>query len=311
MADRVLISGVTGFVGRRLAAALHAAGHEVTGLSRDPLTARRRVPELAHAYTWLSDHGEPRHEAFEGKDVVVHLAGEPVAGRWTHPKKLAIESSRIEGTALLVEAIERCERRPRALVSASAIGFYGDRGEEELTESSGPGDDFLAKVCLGWEREARAAGAHRVRVVVLRIGLVLGREGGALEAMLPLFNLGLGGRLGRGAQWWSWIHIDDLVRVIRHAIDDSSMEGPVNAVAPAPVRQAELARTLGRVMHRPAFLPAPAFAVRLALGGFAAELLASRRVLPKRLLESDFELEHPELEGALRDALEHRTGWRA
>ncbi|MBN4049422.1 TIGR01777 family oxidoreductase [bacterium AH-315-N03] len=303
MGERVLISGVTGFVGRRLAAALHEAGHEVSGLSRDAVNAIKRVPELSHTYTWLSTHTEPQHEAFEDKDVVVHLAGEPVQGRWTAAKKRAIENSRIEGTARLVEAIEHCERRPRVLVSASAIGYYGNRGDEELTEKSEQGDDFLAKVCINWEREARVAGALRVRVVMLRIGIVMGPGGGALGAMLPLFKLGLGGRLGPGTQWWPWIHIDDLVRIIRYAIEDETMKGPVNAVAPTPVRQAEFTKTLGKVLHRPSFLPAPSFALKAILGGFGADLISSRRVLPARLLDSGFEFDHPELEGALTEAL--------
>ena len=300
---RMLISGVTGFVGRRLASSMAADGKEVTGLSRDAVQAHQAVPELKHAYAWASAHCEPQHEAFVGKKVVVHLAGEPVNGRWTHDKKRRIEQSRVEGTKRLVQAIERCRRRPEVLVSASAMGFYGDRGEEELTEESGKGDDFLARVCVGWEREAMAAEDLGVRVVCIRIGLVLGEGGGALDAMRPLFKLGLGGKLGPGTQWWSWIHVDDAVGIIRKAASDPSMSGAYNTVAPNPVRQAEFASALGKAMKRPAFLPAPAFAIKAALGEFAVELLASRRLVPERILEAGYEFEHPTLAGALEDVV--------
>ena len=202
----------------------------------------------------------------------------------------------------IVDAIERADPRPRTLICASAIGYYGDRGEETLTESSEPGDDFLARVCKGWEAEARRAGALGVRVVRLRIGLVMGDGGGALDAMLPLFKAGLGGRLGDGQQWWPWIHRDDVVGLVVHALETQTMQGVYNAVAPEPVRQGEFAKTLAEVLHRPAVVPAPAFAIKTVLGGFADELLASRRVVPERTLESGFAYRHTSLEEALREA---------
>ncbi len=290
---RVLVTGATGFVGRRVCASLLARGDSFVVVSRDPSRAQGAVPGAREVVA--------PGAAVTGADAVVNLAGEPVAGRWTAKKKQAIEASRVEGTARLVESIARVpeEQRPKVLVSASAIGLYGDRGEEILDESSREGDDFLARVCIGWEREAQKARALGVRVVLLRIGLVMGREGGALEAMQPLFAAGLGGPLGSGQQWWPWIHVDDLVSLVLFAIDREDLDGPLDGTAPTPVRQREHARVLGKVLRRPAFLPAPAFALRTMLGEFSVELLASRRVMPKRALELGYAFAHPELEPAL------------
>ncbi len=299
MAERVLITGVTGFVGRALAEALAGEGWEVHGVSRDPLGARAAVPALAAAR---------RPDDVDGAlltdfTAVVHLAGEPVAGRWTQAKKRRIEDSRVDGTRAIVDAIEAADPRPEVLVSASAMGFYGPRGEDELTEQEPPGDDFLAQVCVGWEREAMRAEGLGVRVVTPRIGLVLGPGGGALEAMLPLFKAGLGGRIGSGRQWWSWIHLDDLVRLIVSALKDDAMRGAYNAVAPEPIRQADFAKVLAKVLGRPAFVPAPAFALKAITGGFASELLASRRLLPTRARQAGFGFRHGDLEAALRTAV--------
>lgn len=299
---RILITGVTGFVGAPLAARLTAAGHTLVGLSRNAMSARQKVPALDHAHDWDGARGEVPDEALEGVDAVVHLAGEPVAGRWTNEKKRKIESSRVEGTRRVVDAIERAEPRPRVLVCASAIGYYGDRGEDVLPESTEPADDFLAEVCKGWEAEAQRAEGLGLRVVRLRIGLVMGDGGGALHAMLPLFKAGLGGRLGDGQQWWPWIHVDDVVGLIGHALDTEAVEGAYNAVSPEPVRQEEFAKTLAKVLHRPAVLPAPAFAIKTVLGSFAAELLASRRVVPERTLETGYAYRYTSLERALTDA---------
>ena len=302
MSQRILITGVTGFVGAPLAARLHETGHTLVGLSRNAVKARAKVPSLECAHDLDGARGGVSDDALHGVDAVVHLAGEPVAGRWTPEKRHKIESSRVEGTRRIVDAIERADPRPRTLICASAIGYYGDRGEETLTESSEPGDDFLARVCKGWEAEARRAGALGVRVVRLRIGLVMGDGGGALDAMLPLFKAGLGGRLGDGQQWWPWIHRDDVVGLVVHALETQTMQGVYNAVAPEPVRQGEFAKTLAEVLHRPAVVPAPAFAIKTVLGGFADELLASRRVVPERTLESGFAYRHTSLEEALREA---------
>jgi uncharacterized protein (TIGR01777 family) len=297
MTRRILITGATGFVGGHLCRSLAARGDAITVVSRDAARARKQVPSASDAVS----AGPDGTIAMGGVDAIVNLAGEPVAGRWTRAKREAIETSRIEGTRRLVRSIAKLDAasRPKVLVSASAIGLYGDRGEETLDESSPAGSDFLAKVCLGWEREAAAARELGVRVVPIRIGLVMGRDGGALQAMQPLFKAGLGGPLGSGQQWWPWIHIDDLIGLLLFALDRDDLDGPINATAPTPVRQREHARVLGAVLHRPAFLPALAFALRTMLGDFSVELLASRRVIPKRARELGYAFVYPELEPAL------------
>lgn len=308
MTDTILITGVTGLVGARLAGALASDGVRVAGVSRDPTGAQRRVPSLARAHAWTTDAPIPP-EALEGVRAIVHLAGESVAGRWTAAHKRAIRESRVEGTRRVVDAIAaRAPReRPRVLVSASAIGYYGDTGERDVIESDPPATgDFLAEVCVAWEREARRATELGVRVVTPRIGLVMARQGGALERMRPLFAAGLGGALGSGAQWWPWIHVDDVVGILRHAIDRDDLEGPVDATAPSPVRQREFAAVLARVMRRPALLPTPALALRAVLGEFADEVLGSRKVLPRRALETGYRFRFPELEPALADLLARR-----
>jgi uncharacterized protein (TIGR01777 family) len=291
------VTGATGLVGQALGHALRASGRDVAAFSRNP--SRLPVEQRKHARVW-----PPRVDEL-ALDGVVNLMGEPVAGRWTRAKKDAILSSRVEGTSRLVDAIESlpAARRPRVLVSASAIGYYGDRGDEVLTESSSVGSDFLADVCVQWEREAARAEALGVRTVMLRIGLVMSREGGALGAMLPAFRMGLGGAMGSGAQWWPWIHIQDLVDLLLFAIDRDEIRGPLNATAPEPARQRDFAKTLARVLGRPAFLPAPAFALRTALGAFSEELLASRRVVPTAAQNAHFSFRFTRLEDCLRDAL--------
>ena len=297
----VLISGATGFVGRALCERLGAAGHEVRAFSRSPRRAARSLPAV-ELFAWDAENEEPPPESLDGVDAIVHLAGEPVFGRWTRAKRQAIVSSRVDSTQRLVSAIARREQKPAVLICASAIGYYGDRGEQELTESAAPGDDFLAETSVAWERTAREAEQHGVRVVSLRIGVVLAPDGGALEQMLPPAKLGLGGPLGSGKQWWSWISRDDLLALIEFLLDNDA-SGPVNAVAPHPVRQREFARALGRVLHRPGFLPAPAFALKLILGGFSTELLSSKRVLPAAAERLGFRFQDPDLEPCLRRLL--------
>lgn len=296
-ASRIGVTGATGLVGQALTRSLERDGVEVAAFSRDP----KRLPtaQQRNARTWPP---RPEDVALDG---IVHLLGEPVAGRWTRAKKDAIRASRVDGTRRLVDAIEAlpAERRPRVLVSASAIGLYGDRGDEVLTETSSPGSDFLADVCVQWEREAARAESLGVRTVMLRIGLVMSREGGALGAMLPAFRMGLGGSMGSGAQWWPWIHIDDLVGLVRLALEREELRGPLNATAPSPERQRDFAKVLARVLGRPAFLPAPAFALRAALGAFSEELLASRRVLPESAQKAHFSFRFTRLEDCLRDAV--------
>jgi len=273
---KVAITGSSGFVGGALVQALRAAGDDVFAV--------------------------PRGTANTGDaEAIVNLAGAPIAVRWTERRKREIAASRVEGTRRLVEAIARSANPPRVFVSASAIGFYGDRGDEQLTEGSAGGTDFLAAVVHDWEA---AAAATRVRSVQLRFGIVLGPRGGALAKMLPPFRMGVGGRLGAGTQWMSWISLHDLVRVIRFAIDERALAGPVNAVAPHPVTNAEFTATLGRVLRRPAVIPVPAVALRALFGEMAGlTMLASQRVHPARLENAGFRFDDTSLEGALRREL--------
>ena len=299
---KVLVTGATGFVGRRLCETLHGRGDAVAVLSRDAEAAKRKVSAIETAYSWNPGDEPAPVESLAGVDAVVHLAGETVVGGWSEAKKHAIRYSRVIGTRNLVAGIAQAESKPKVMVSASAIGFYGDRGEEELTEQSTPGDDFLADISIAWEEEARKVESLGVRLARVRIGVVLGPGGGALGAMLLPFKLGAGGPLGSGHQWWSWIHRDDLVGLMLHLIDHD-LSGAFNGTAPAPARQKDFARTLGRVLHRPAFMPAPAFALKIAMGGFATELLSSKKVLPQATLASGYPFQHPDIEAALRNVL--------
>ena len=303
---RILVTGATGFIGRRLCQVLSQSGHDLVALSRNPDSARKRVPELAQAFAWNPTSDLRSLESLEGVDSVVHLAGEAVTGRWTARKREAIRASRVKGTRNLVEALSQSDSRPRSIVAASAIGYYGDRGDVELREDSASGDDFLADVCQAWEGESLRAEDLGIRVVQLRIGIVLGSGGGAMQAMLLPARLGLGGPLGSGRQWWSWIHLEDLVGAVRQCVEDEELQGPVNATAPNPSRQKDFAKALGRVLSRPAFLPAPAFMLKIALGGFAAELLSSKRVLPGRLRQAGFVFRLPELGSALEAVVQER-----
>lgn len=306
---KIVVTGATGFVGRPLVARLLENGHEVIAWTRDPERARASLPALCATDSW-QPHGATPPERLRGVDAVVHLAGESVAGsRWTEARKREIRSSRIDGSRSLVDAVATlpAAERPRALVSASAIGFYGDRGDEPLDESSAPGDGFLADVCRDWETEVARAGALGVRTVSIRIGVVLGKDGGALQAMLPPFRLGAGGRVGPGTQWMSWIHRDDLVALFVHAVEREDAAGIVNGVAPEPVTNADFTRELGRVLGRPTLVPVPAFALRVLLGEMAAIVLASQRVTPVRALAAGFAFRFPALGPALDDLLADPT----
>lgn len=300
---KTLITGATGLIGRHLTEVLSDA-HVLT---RDPDRARERLPAGRGVFGWADPQtGPPPAEAFAGVGAVVHLAGESVAeGRWTSAKKQRIRDSRVKMTRQLVEGMSACQDGPRTLICGSAIGIYGSRGDELLHEQSAPGEGFLAEVCLAWEAEARRAAEHGIRVVSLRTGIVLAEGGGALQKMLLPFKLGAGGRLGSGRQWMSWVHIDDVVGLIRHAATHAEVEGPLNAVAPNPRTNREFTKVLGRVLRRPTLFPAPGFGLRLMLGEMAGELLlASQRVAPRAALESGYAFEHPELEGALRAILD-------
>lgn len=292
---RFLISGASGLVGRNLSAFLRSQGHEI-------VTLVRRAPAQTNEVFWNPSKGELDPHALKAIDVVIHLAGANIAGaRWSRGQREAIWDSRINGTRTLVVALEQLRHRPFAVVAASAIGFYGNRGDEELDETSARGGGFLADVCEAWEHEVGVVEELGIRPVMLRTGMVLSPEGGALGSLLPLFRTGLGGRLGTGRQWVSWISIDDLVGAYYHAVLDQRCRGPVNAVSAEPVRQAEFAQTLGRVLGRPSVLPAPAFALRAALGEMANELLlASSKVAPSRLCEVNYRFRHEHLEDALR-----------
>lgn len=298
----VLVTGATGFIGRALVKALRARGDEVRALVRNPAAARAQLG--TDAFPW--DDGKPvPADAIEGVDAVVHLAGEGIADkRWTAARKKRLRDSRIDGTRHVVEAIAAASPRPKVLVSGSAIGFYGDVPEGDVTEGVSAGKDFLAEVCQAWEAEARKAESLGVRVVLLRTGIVLGAGGGALAKMLLPFKLGAGGPMGSGRQWMSWIHLDDEVGLVLHALDTAGVSGPVNATAPAPARNRDFARALGRALHRPAFAPAPGFALKLLLGEMAGVvLLTGQRVLPAKAEASGYAFRHPTLEGALKAAV--------
>ncbi len=291
----VLISGATGFLGGTLIPELEAGGHRVTRLTRSPKSA----DDLG----WDPEAGTI--DDLEGTDAVVHLAGESIAeGRWTPEKKRRILESRRKGTRLLSEAIAALSAPPSVMVSASAVGYYGDRGNELLTEESGPGSGFLAEVCRDWEAAAEPAREAGIRVVHPRVGIVLSTKGGALGATLPIFKLGLGGKVGSGRQYWSWVTLDDVVGAFVHALTNESVSGPVNVGSPNPLTNAEYTKVLGRVLNRPTIFPVPAPAARIVLGEVADELLlASQRMQPARLQETGYAFRHPDLEGALRHVL--------
>jgi len=293
---KLVIAGGTGLVGRALVAASPA--DEVVVLSR---RASIGTPKTV---VWDGASSGPWQNALEGADAVVNLAGESVAdGRWTAARKKILTDSRINATRALVAAISAAKKRPRVFVSASAVGFYGDRADEPLDENAKPGSGFLARLCQEWEKEARVAEPLGVRTVVLRIGVVLSKEGGALAKMTPLFKTGFGGPLGGGGQWMSWIDAEDLAALIRHAIA-SELSGPVNATAPEPATNRDFSGTLGSVLFRPAILPAPAFALRLILGEMSEMLLGGQKVLPKKALASGFVFKHPSVDAALRHCLQ-------
>ncbi len=298
---RILIGGTSGLIGSALVPRLAERGHDVVRL------VRAGGADLAGTAPWDPDRGILDPTRLRGIDAVVHLGGVSIAsGRWTTERKQAILESRVRSTLLLAERIASTPAadRPRAFVVASATGYYGHRGEEALPETSAQGDGFLANVCRAWEEAASPAVRAGTRVAQPRIGMVLGREGGALEAMLLPFRLGLGGPIGNGRQWWPWISLDDVAGVLVRLIEDETMSGAVNAVAPEAVTSAVFARALGRTLHRPAILPAPAFALRLLLGEMAdALLLASTKAVPERLSHAGFEFRHPRLDDALRAAL--------
>ncbi len=296
---KILVSGASGMIGSRLVDFLTDNDHEVIRLVRD------KSRESGGTIFWDPVSAIIEKEKLEGLRAVVHLAGENIVGRWTPAKKGRIRDSRLVPTRFLSEVLAGLHSPPAVMVSASAIGFYGDRGRERLDEWSDPGAGFLSGVCQEWEGATETAVRGGIRVAILRIGVVLSREGGALKQMIPVFKLGVGGRIGSGDQYWSWIAMDDVVGAIHHAITTDSLRGPVNTVAPAAVTNRDFTRALGRALSRPTLFPLPAFAARLALGEMANDLLlASARVEPVKLKESGYTFQFPELDAALRCLLD-------
>lgn len=297
----VTLTGATGLLGRELVQHLLAAGHQLRVLSRSP---RAGLPSGVELFLWDTLKAPPPLAALSGADAVIHLAGEPIAQRWTPAVKKALATSRIDSTRLLVEALSALPERPRILLSASAIGIYGDRGDENLTEASSPGQGFLPQLSLDWEAQANLARGLGLRVNLLRTGIVLSPQGGALAQMLPPFRLGVGGRLGSGAQWMSWIHIRDWCRAVSFLLDSTQESSAVNLTAPAPVSNATFTSTLGRVLHRPALLPVPQFALEWIFGEMSQIVLGSQRVLPAWLETQGFTFQFRELAPALRELLQ-------
>jgi uncharacterized protein (TIGR01777 family) len=300
---KIVVAGASGLVGSALVPALRAQGHDVRRLVR-------RAPKVEDEIAWDPARGELERERFAGTQVVINLAGENLAsGRWTAARRERIRRSRIEATRTLVAAMAAADPRPAVLINASAVGFYGDRGDAVQTETSGKGEGFLADVCEAWEAEAARATESGARVAYLRFGVILAAQGGALAKMLPVFRLGLGGRLGSGRQWMSWITLTDVVAAIGHVVHDTRAAGAINAVAPGAVTNRDFTQALGTVLHRPVVFPIPAWALRAAVGqGMADEaLLGSTRATPQRLNELGFTFQHPTIDEALAAVLKRPT----
>lgn len=303
---RILVSGSTGFVGTALIESLQRQNHTVARLRRPATRKNGAAASRGETVAWDPVAGTFDAAAAEGSDALVHLAGASIAdGRWNASRKQLLRTSRIDATRHLISALGKLQRPPRVIVGASAIGYYGDRGEESLTESSAPGNGFLADVCREWEAELSRGAAFGARVVIVRFGIILAAHGGALAKMVTPFKLGVGGRLGDGQQWMSWITLAETVNSIQFALSTPDLNGPVNVVAPNPARNADFTRALAKTLHRPALFPAPAFALRLALGEMAdALLLSSQKVAPSKLAAAGYVFRQPDLAGALAEVFQ-------
>lgn len=296
---KILITGATGLIGRALQKSLKNEGHDL-------LLASRSGPKSANQIKWTVETGFSEPEKLENLDAVIHLAGESISAlRWTEAKKAAIRDSRVLGTRSVVNAIAGLRHKPKVFISGSATGIYGDRGDDTMNESSKPGGTFLAEVCKEWEAESCRAEGLGLRTVLLRTGIVLSKDGGALAAMLRPFKMGIGGVVGSGRQWMSWVSLDDVVDAINFVLENENIQGPINVVAPNPVTNKEFTSTLGKVLHRPTFLPLPELAVKLIFGEMGrALLLDSNRVIPGRLDEAGYKFKFTDLQKALENALE-------
>jgi len=296
---KITITGASGLIGRRLMKVLAKDDHSLHVLSRHGGT---NLPPGVRLSVWDAMKGEPPADSLREADAVIHLAGEPVAQRWTAHAKQRIRATRVDGTRNLVQALGKLDRKPEVLICASAVGYYGSRADETLAESAAPGNDYLSEVCVAWEREAQAAEAFGMRVVRIRIGLVLDRRGGALQRMLPPFRLGVGGKLGNGRQWMSWIHLDDLAALFQFALN-SPLRGAINGVSPNPIVNSEFTRILSAALHRPAIFPVPGFGLRVLFGEMGEVLLASQRAVPQAAVSAGFPFRFPQLAPALSEIL--------
>lgn len=298
---KVVVTGATGFIGQVIVRQLLEAGDEVVVLTRNVAKAAISLGNLCKYYQWEDLDSLPPLEAFDQADGVINLMGETISRRWDEEQKKSIYHSRIDGTKRLVEAFEKLQQKPKVFVSASAIGVYGNRGSEEINETSATGEGFLASVCKDWESEANKAANLGIRVAIIRTGLVIGRNGGALSKMLPVFKLGVGGKMGTGQQYMSWIHVEDLASMYIETLKNEKISGVLNGTAPYPATNAEFTKLMGKVLRRPVFLPAPKVAVKAVLGEMSQLLLEGQKVLPSKFKESHFRYRYPTLEMALKE----------
>jgi uncharacterized protein (TIGR01777 family) len=301
---KFLVTGATGFVGQRVVKQLTDSGDEVVVLTRNIAKGALKFGNKCQYFMWSDTSTLPPKEAFDGVDAVINLMGEGIADkRWDESQKKKIYDSRILATSNLIEVIKGLNKKPSAFISASAVGIYGNRGDEEINESSSTADDFLARICKDWEQAAHKAKDLGLRTAIIRIGVVIGKDGGALKKMLPIFKLGAGGPVGSGKQYMSWIHVEDIAGMFVRAAKDSSLEGVFNGTAPYPARSKDFARELGKVLHRPAFAPAPSFALKLVFGEMSQVLLDGQKVLPIKFKEKKFSFKYPTLEMALTESI--------